>query len=142
MRKLRFDVRILVPAAAVAVLIIGILIVLFATVGDKEKEAIKISEEQAERLETQAGVAVNEEGTMEIDMGAVEEAESAAAISREEAESSVKDSLGKGTEIGSAGLREYEGKDYWVIYAEKGKKRYQVWIDAETGEEFLRQQEQ
>lgn len=101
----------------------------------------KFTEEEKERIESQTGVTVTEEGTVQVDIGAVQAEEESMPISREEAEELVIKELGSGSEIESMSVREEQDKHYWAARAIKGGEVHQVWIDAETGETFINQKE-
>lgn len=101
----------------------------------------EFTEEEKERIESQTGVTVTEEGTVQIDIGAVQAEEESMPVSREEAAQSVISELGEGAEVVSMSVREEQEHHYWAVKATKGDEAYQVWIDAETGDTFLKQEE-
>ena len=101
----------------------------------------EFTEEEKERIESQTGVTVTEEGTVQVDIGAIQEEEESMPISREEAAELVIKELGDGSEIESMNVREEQDKYYWAARAIKGGEVHQVWIDAETGEIFINQKE-
>lgn len=145
----------IIPWAAVTLIVLAAAAALYLSFGrnaiqggrgetGKESQTevkTEFTEEEKAQLESQTGVTVNDEGAIEIDIGAVMEEEASVAISRDEAESRVLEQLGEGAQIESAGLREYEGEQYWVIRASKGGEVRQIWLNAENGEELVNQEE-
>lgn len=110
--------------------------------GDETTPAkTEFTEEEKERIESQTGVTVTEEGTVQVDIGAIQAEEESMPISQEEAAEIVIKELGDGSEIESMNVREEQDKYYWAVRAIKGGEAYQVWIDAETGETFINQKE-
>lgn len=99
----------------------------------------ELTEEEKEQLEAQTGVTVTENGVMEVNIGEILAEESSVAITRDQAREIALESLGEETEIGACDIREHEGVKYWVVQADKGKETYQIWLNADTGEEFINQ---
>ena len=99
----------------------------------------EITEEEKEIMESQTGVTVTEDGVMEVNIGEILAEESSVKITREQAREIALESLGEETEIGACDIREHEGVKYWVVQADKGKETYQIWLNADTGEEFINQ---
>lgn len=99
------------------------------------------TDDEKERLESQTGVTVQEDGTVAVDIGEILAEEESVTITREQACSMAQESLGEGTQIKSAGIREYEGIKYWAVQAEKEDGSYQIWLNADTGEEFINQKD-
>lgn len=101
----------------------------------------EFTDEEKERVESQTGVTVTEDGTVQVDIGEIQEKEDSMTISREEATELVIKEVGDGAEVESMSVREEQDKYYWTARAIKGGKAYQVWIDSETGETFINQKE-
>lgn len=99
------------------------------------------TEEEKGVLESQTGVTVQDDGTVAVDLGQISGEEASMPVSKEAACELVETSVGEKTEVTSISLRKHDGKNYWAAYALKGGEAYQVWIDAETGSEFLKQKE-
>lgn len=99
------------------------------------------TEEEKAFVESQTGVTVREDGTMNIDIGEILAEEGSVTINREDAQNRALESAGEGSEIVSADLRPYEGEQYWVVRTAKGEEVYQIWLNAETGEELINQKE-
>ena len=99
------------------------------------------TEEEKARVETQTGVSVTDEGTMEIDVGAILSEEASVKIKREEAENMVLEQLGGDAQIETPGIREDDGVKYWSVRASKGGEVCQIWLNADNGEEFINQTE-
>lgn len=97
------------------------------------------TEQEKNYLEQQVGVSINEEGTMEIDVGAVLQKQQEFPVTRQQAENHMLQALGGQADSISASLRTYEGKTYWAVQAEKDGQSHYIWLDAETGEEFINQ---
>lgn len=104
----------------------------------KKKE---YTEEEKARIEEQTGVTVQNDGTVEVNIGEILEEEESAAVSREEAEKKILKEAGKGYEIERLGLEKYQDNMYWAARVVKGGEARQIWIDAEAGETFLNQKE-
>lgn len=124
----------------------------YAPVGDEEEvpggggelvsgepSTTEFTEEEKERMESQTGVTVTEDGVMEVDIGEILAEESSVTITRDQAREMALGSLGEEAGIGACDIREYEGVKYWVVQADKGKETYQIWLNADTGEEFINQ---
>lgn len=113
--------------------------------GDVLTEAMpsktEFTEEEKERMESQTGVTITDEGVMQIDLEEILAEESSVTVSREEAKQLVSERLGEGTEIGAVDIREYQGVKYWAVHASKGGEAYQIWLNTDTGEEFINQTE-
>lgn len=105
------------------------------------KETVEFTEEEKERIESQTGVTVTEDGNVQVDIGEIQAEEERMTISREKAADLVIKELGDGSEVESMSVREEQDKYYWAARAIKGGEAYQVWIDAETGETFINQKE-
>lgn len=138
--------------ASAAVVLISAIVVYERTGGQGSGEKIpkddpdipvktEYTEEEKEVLESQTGVTVQDDGTVAVDLGQISKEEESMPVSREKACELVETSVGETTEVASISLRRYNEKNYWAAYALKGGEAYQVWIDAETGKEFLKQKE-
>ncbi len=101
----------------------------------------EFTDEEKERVESQTGVTVTEDGTVQVDIGEIQAEEESMTISREEATELVIKEVGDGAEVESMSVREEQDKYYWTARAIKGGEAYQVWIDSETGETFINQKE-
>lgn len=99
----------------------------------------EFTEEEKEIMESQTGVTVTEDGVMEVNIGEILAEESSVKITRDQAGDIAMESLGEGSEIGACDIREHEGVKYWVVQVDKGKETYQIWLNADTGEEFINQ---
>ena len=99
----------------------------------------ELTEEDKEQLEAQTGVTETENGVMEVNIGEILAEESSVTKTRDQAREMAHGSLGEEAEIGACDIREYEGVKYWVVQADKGKETYQIWLNADTGEEFINQ---
>lgn len=149
--KYRYRKFLLLAGVLVTVVIIGIILYRIGAdsggAGQTAQEQTQVkpktefTEEEKARVEAQTGVSINDEGIMEIDVGAILSEEASVKIKREEAENLVLERLGEGAQIETAGLREYEGVRYWVVRAGKGGEVRQVWLNADDGEEFINQKE-
>ena len=93
--------------------------------------------EQKAEVEAQTGVTVNDDNTMTVDIGAILEEEESVPVSREEAKTKIAEIAGEGSEITSLSIRENGGEKYWAGQVEKDGQTYDVWISAQTGEEYL-----
>ena len=112
--------------------------------GEENGEAAasaEITEKEKQQLESQTGVTITDEGVMQIDLEEILAEESSVTVSREEAKQLVFERLGGGTEIGAVDIREYQGVKYWAVHASKGGEAYQIWLNTDTGEEFINQTE-
>lgn len=114
-----------------------------STVNKDAETAAKteFTDEEKQRIESQTGVTVTEDGTVQVDIGEIQAEEESMTISREEATELVKKEAGDSTEVESMSVRKEQDKYYWAARAIKGGEAYQVWIDAETGETFINQKE-
>ena len=114
-----------------------------STVNKDAETAAKteFTDEEKQRIESQTGVTVTEDGTVQVDIGEIQVEEESMKISREEATELVIKEAGDGTEVESMSVRKEQDKYYWAARAIKGGEAYQVWIDAETGETFINQKE-
>ena len=101
----------------------------------------EFTDEEKQRIESQTGVTVTEDGTVQVDIGEIQVEEESMKISREEATELVIKEAGDGTEVESMSVRKEQDKYYWAARAIKGGEAYQVWIDPETGETFINQKE-
>ena len=114
--------------------------------GAKEAETdipskTEYTEEEKALVESQTGVTVTDDGVMHVDIGSIMAEEESVNIKREEAYSLALESLGEGAEIESASIREYEETKYWVVRATKGEESWQIWLNADNGEEFINQKD-
>lgn len=110
----------------------------------EDSETLKnvgLTEEDRTRIESQTGVTVTEDGSVQIDVEVVQAEEESMPVSRQEAEALIIKELGDGAEITSMSVRKEQDRYCWAASAVKGGDAYQVWIDAETGETFLKQKE-
>lgn len=109
--------------------------------GDTSGAPVKteFTEEEKKNMESQTGVTVTEDGVMEVNIGEILAEESSVKITRDQAREIALQSLGKEAEIGTCDIREHEGVKYWVVQVYKGKEIYQIWLNADTGEEFINQ---
>ena len=98
---------------------------------------VTITPEQKAEVEAQTGVTVNDDNTMTVDIGAILEEEESVPVSREEAQTKIAEIAGEGSEVTSLSIRENNGEKYWAGQAEKAGQTYDVWISAQTGEEYL-----
>ncbi len=110
--------------------------------GEAGEIKTEYTEEEKEAVESQTGVSVLEDGTVSVDIGSILEEEVSVKIKREETYDLVRESFGEETQIESADIREYEGTKYWAVHATKNNETYQVWINADNGEEFINQRDE
>ena len=115
--------------------------------GDKESASsetpskTEFTEEEKALVESQTGVTVTDDGVMHVDLGSIMAEEESVNIKREEAYSLALESLGEGAEIESASIREYEETKYWIVRASKGDESWQIWLNTDNGEEFIKQKD-
>ena len=116
--------------------------------GENTKEAktdspskTEYTEEEKALVESQTGVTVTDDGVMHVDLGSIMAEEESVNIKREEAYSLALESLGEGAEIESASIREYEETKYWIVRASKGDESWQIWLNTDNGEEFIKQKD-
>ena len=82
-----------------------------------------------------------DDGVMHVDLGTIMAEEESVNIKREEAYSLALESLGEGAKIESASIQEHEETKYWVVRAIKGDESWQIWLNADNGEEFIKQKD-
>lgn len=129
-------------AAVTAVLIILVIAAAAVVINLSENSGSTISETEKERIESQPGVKVTGENEIEVDLEEITKIEDEQEIKKEEAQKKVTDELGEGSQIKTTELKKNEDKYYWIIYAQtKGGDLYQIWVDAQKGEIFLKQKE-
>ena len=102
---------------------------------------MEYTDEEKARIESQTGVTVTDEGTVQVDIGAIQAEEESMEVSREEAGELVLKELGEGSELISMDLRQEQENYYWAARASKEDETYQVWISADTGDTFINQKE-
>lgn len=115
--------------------------------GDKESVSsetpskTEYTEEEKALVESQTGVTVADDGVIHVDLETIMAEEESVNIKREEAYSLALESLGEGAKIESASIREHEETKYWVVRAIKGDESWQIWLNADNGEEFIKQKD-
>ena len=149
-QKPKGRITVLMICLAAAVILAGGLYMASQHKGDKNPDTgtaaqgdspgggtVAMTPEQKAEVEAQTGVTVNDDNTMTVDIGAIMEEEESVPVSREEAQTKIAQIAGEGSEVTSLSIRENNGEKYWAVQAEKDGQTYDVWISAQTGEEYL-----